>query len=101
MAATTAHAEGWMGWSQGDWRVPTNTPPFCVYFMDHCLKDWHDLAACHDFGRDQQLRVALIGRGVYLFPTATKQCSISFTHTEDDIDFTLEQINNQLKEMVE
>jgi len=74
---------------------------FCVYFMDHCPKDWHDLAACHDFGRDQQLRVGLIGRGIYFFPTATKQCSISFAHTEDDVDFTLEQIKNQLKEMIE
>lgn len=74
---------------------------FCVYFMDHCPKDWHDLAAGHDFDRDQQLRVALIGRGVYFFPTATKQCSISFAHTEDDIEFTLGQIKDQLKETVQ
>jgi len=73
---------------------------FCVYFMDHCPRDWHDLAASHDFSLDQQLRVALISRGIYCFPTATKQCSISFAHTEDDIEFTLEQIQYQLKEMV-
>src|SRR4029077_4059747 len=32
---------------------------FCIYFMDHCPKDWHDLAANHDFALDQKLRLAL------------------------------------------
>jgi glutamate-1-semialdehyde 2,1-aminomutase len=71
---------------------------FCMYFMNHCPKDWHDLAAGHDFSLDQQLRIALINRGIYFFPTPTKQCSISFAHTDEDIEFTLEQIKNQLKE---
>jgi glutamate-1-semialdehyde 2,1-aminomutase len=73
---------------------------FCIYFMDHCPKDWHDLATCHDFGLDQQLRGSLIGCGTYFFPAATKQCSISFAHTEEDIEVTLEQIQNQLSEML-
>jgi glutamate-1-semialdehyde 2,1-aminomutase len=73
---------------------------FCIYFMDHCPKDWHDLATCHDFGLDQQLRGSLIGCGTYFFPAATKQCSISFAHTEEDIEVTLEQIHNQLSEML-
>ena len=73
---------------------------FCVYFMDHCPKDWHDLAANHDFAVDEKLRLALIGRGVYFFPVATKQCSISFAHTDEDLEFTLEQIQGQLSAMV-
>jgi len=72
---------------------------FCIYFMDHCPKDWHDLAGHHDFGFDEQMRRKLIGLGVYFFPVAAKQCSISFAHTAEDIDATLEQIKNQLSKM--
>jgi glutamate-1-semialdehyde 2,1-aminomutase len=71
---------------------------FCVYFMDHCPKDWHDLAGHHDFSFDEQLRRKLINLGTYFFPVAAKQCSISFAHTKEDIETTLEQIQNQLSE---
>jgi glutamate-1-semialdehyde 2,1-aminomutase len=67
---------------------------FCLYFMDHCPKDWHDLAAHNIFQVDDQLRRELIRRGVYPFPLATKQWSISAAHTSQDIDFTLEQIDS-------
>jgi glutamate-1-semialdehyde 2,1-aminomutase len=73
---------------------------FCIYFMDHCPKDWHDLAGHHVFSFDEQLRRKLIGLGVYFFPVAAKQCSISSAHTTEDIEVTLEQIQNQLSEMV-
>ena len=73
---------------------------FCVYFMDHCPRDWHDLAMYHDFETDEQFRRNLIELGVYFFPMAAKQCSISFAHTEDDIEFTLEQIRPQLSEIL-
>jgi glutamate-1-semialdehyde 2,1-aminomutase len=65
---------------------------FCIYFMDHCPKDWHDLAANHNFDLDNKMRQELIPRGVYFFPMATKQCSISFAHSADDIDQTLRQL---------
>ena len=73
---------------------------FCIYFMDHCPKDWHDLAGHHDFHFDEQLRKKLIKLGTYFFPVAAKQCSISFAHTTEDIEATLEQIQNQLSEML-
>jgi glutamate-1-semialdehyde 2,1-aminomutase len=69
---------------------------FCLYFMDHRPKDWHDLAQHNAFQVDGQLRRALIGRGVYPFPLATKQWSISAAHTAEDIDYTLEQIDGCL-----
>lgn len=72
---------------------------FCIYFMDHCPVDWHDLATHHNFSLDEQLRRKLIKRGVYFFPVAAKQCSISFAHASEDIAITLEQIQNQLNEM--
>ena len=65
---------------------------FCIYFMNHCPQDWHDLAASHDFDLDLAVRRKLINRGIYFFPNAVKQCSISFAHTLADIDATLEQI---------
>jgi glutamate-1-semialdehyde 2,1-aminomutase len=70
---------------------------FCVYFMDHAPRDWHDLAQHHNFEADTKWRRALIDRGVYIFPEATKQCSISTTHTEADVAFTLEQMLETLK----
>jgi len=73
---------------------------FCIYFMDHCPRDWHDLAAHHEFSLDEALRRKLIELGVYFFPVATKQCSISFAHTAGDIEVTLEQIRNQLSQML-
>jgi glutamate-1-semialdehyde 2,1-aminomutase len=70
---------------------------FCIYFMDHHPKDWHDLAAHHDLRFDENLRRKLIELGVYFFPLATKQCSISFAHTRKDIETTLEQAKHALK----
>ena len=55
------------------------------YFMDHYPTDFHDLLLNHDFDRDLELRKKMIGMGVYLVPVATKQISISFAHTEQDI----------------
>lgn len=69
---------------------------FAIYFMDHAPRDWHDLVAHHLFEPDRQWRRALIDRGVYFFPEATKQCSISAAHTIGDIDFTLEQMRETL-----
>jgi glutamate-1-semialdehyde 2,1-aminomutase len=69
---------------------------FCVYFMDHCPVDWHDLASHHDFNLDQRLRNYLISRGSYVFPLATKQCSISCAHTAQDIDITLQHVRDGL-----
>jgi glutamate-1-semialdehyde 2,1-aminomutase len=69
---------------------------FCLYFMNHCPKDWHDLAASHDFDFDLRLRKKLVDRGVYFFPNAAKQCSICFAHTLADIEATLEQIQSTL-----
>jgi glutamate-1-semialdehyde 2,1-aminomutase len=70
---------------------------FCIYFMDHCPKDWHDLAAHHDFRFDENVRRKLIDLGIYFFPLATKQCSISFAHTREDIAATLEQVEAALE----
>jgi len=71
---------------------------FCVYFMDHAPRDWRDLAANNDMGRDLRYRRALIARGVYHFPLPTKQGSLSSAHTEADVDATLEATDAVLRD---
>ncbi len=65
---------------------------FSYYLMPHEPADLHDIMEHHDFERDVLLRRALIERGVFFVPIATKQCSISAAHSPDDIKFTLEQM---------
>jgi glutamate-1-semialdehyde 2,1-aminomutase len=62
----------------------------CVYFMDREPANWWEIVTEHDFEFDRRYRRELIDRGVYHFPVPTKQGSISFAHTDDDIDQTLE-----------
>lgn len=66
------------------------------YFMPRAPRDLHDIIEQHDFKRDVSLRRALIERGVFFIPIATKQCSISAAHTPEDIDFTLRQLDDAL-----
>jgi len=61
----------------------------CVYFMDRAPANWWDIVTGHDFDFDARYRRALVERGIYHFPVPTKQGSISFAHTDDDIDTTL------------
>lgn len=43
-----------------------------------------------DFKMDFQIRKASIEKGVYYISIACKQSSVSYSHSESDIDFTLE-----------
>lgn len=74
---------------------------FCWYFMDHRPKDWHDLAGHHDFETDTTFRTLLVDRGIYVFPVSPKQCSISAAHTADDIDLSLQHMEEALKQALE
>jgi glutamate-1-semialdehyde 2,1-aminomutase len=66
----------------------------CPYFMDHLPVDWHDLAENHDFTLDVRLRQKLIAAGIYTFPVAVKQWSISAAHTDADIQQTVDVIKD-------
>jgi len=63
---------------------------FSFYLMENPPADLHDLIAGHDFARDVALRRALIQRGVFFVPIATKQCSLSAAHSDADVQFTLD-----------
>ena len=77
-------------------RVARQGSAFCVYFMDHLPQDWHDVASNHDFELDTRFRRSLIDSGVYFFPLAVKQCSISAAHTEAQIHFAVKQVAQAL-----
>jgi glutamate-1-semialdehyde 2,1-aminomutase len=62
---------------------------FVVYFMDHAPVSWRDIAIHNDAAYDVGYRKSLIENGVFHFPVTTKQGSISFAHSEADIDQTL------------
>jgi len=67
------------------------------YFMDHAPTSWRDLALHHDFTIDLALRRALVERGIYILPLATKQISVSSAHTDADIDATLDALDEVLR----
>lgn len=67
---------------------------FSFYLMEKPPTDLHDIIQGHDFARDVALRRALIQRGVFFVPIATKQCSLSASHSQADVQFTLEQFES-------
>ena len=68
--------------------VARESSAFCVYFMDHAPVDFHDIAQNHDFSFDKEYRLKLIEANIFNFPLPTKQGSISFAHTVQDIEET-------------
>ena len=74
---------------------------FCLYFMDHAPVDWHDILEHHDFASDSAMRRNLVDNGIYFFPLAVKQGSISAAHTEADVDTTLERWEVALNSVAE
>ncbi|ACT96451.1 aminotransferase class-III [Dyadobacter fermentans DSM 18053] len=74
---------------------------FCVYFMDHAPMDFHDILKNHDFGFDKTYRLKLIEQGIFNFPLPIKQGSISFAHTLQDIEETLEKTEDVVQRLLQ
>ena len=73
---------------------------FVVYFMDHAPVNWRDIAIHNNAAYDVGYRKSLIENGVFHFPVTSKQGSISFAHSEADIDQTLvitERVLNRIE----
>lgn len=79
--------------------ISRNASAFCVYFMDRIPKNWHDIALHHNTETDTAYRRLLIDHGVYHFPLATKQGSVSSAHTEKDIAQTLDATKQVLRQL--
>ncbi len=71
--------------------IARQSSAFCVYFMDHAPLDFHDIAAHHDFDFDKKYRLGLIENGIFNFPLPIKQGSISFAHSVQDIEETVDK----------
>ncbi len=71
----------------------------CIYFMDEEPRDWWDILEKHNGDFDVKYRRALIERGIYHFPVAAKQGSISFAHSDTDVEKTLEATDCVLREL--
>lgn len=72
---------------------------FCTYFMDHAPVNFHDILDHHNFELDLRYRKKLIQEGIFNFPSAIKQGSISYAHTADDINRTLEATERVIKNL--
>jgi glutamate-1-semialdehyde 2,1-aminomutase len=66
------------------------------YFLADPPQNWWQIISGHDFALDAKLRALLIERGIYYFPTPTKQGSVSFAHTAEDVDFTLQMMDDAI-----
>jgi glutamate-1-semialdehyde 2,1-aminomutase len=76
-----------------------NASAFCMYFCSEAPRDLHDILMHHNFDFDLKLRKALIKKGIYNIPIACKQSSVSYAHSEEDIDKTLEATWAVLKDI--
>ncbi|TVR54862.1 MAG: aspartate aminotransferase family protein [Puniceicoccaceae bacterium] len=72
---------------------------FVVYFMERAPRSWREVAENNRMDFDAAYRRALIEAGIFHFPTPTKQGSICFAHTEQDIDDTLAKTREVLKKL--
>lgn len=81
--------------------VARQSSAFCVYFMDHPPVDFHDIAVHHDFAFDKEYRRRLIENGIFNFPLPIKQGSISFAHSIEDIEKTLEKTKRVTRQLFE
>lgn len=72
---------------------------FCVYFMEHAPVDYHDILLHHNFSFDHAYRQALIDKGIFNFPAPIKQASVSYAHTETDVELTLKATKEVLESL--
>jgi glutamate-1-semialdehyde 2,1-aminomutase len=68
--------------------------------MDHAPVDFHDIAVNNNFAFDKEYRLKLIEKGIFNFPLPIKQGSISFAHTTQDIDETLEKTQSVVSDLL-
>ncbi len=79
--------------------ISNNASAYCIYFAEKAPQDLHDILENVDFKKDIAFRQASIEKGIYHIPIACKQSSVSFAHTEADIDRTLEVSREVMKSL--
>jgi len=71
---------------------------FVTYFMEQPAETYSDLLA-NQAETFVEYRRRLIERGIFKMPLALKRAHLSFAHTENDIDRTLQAVEDVLKKM--
>ncbi len=69
---------------------------FCLYFTDAPVRGWAD-AALGDAKRFRTYFHKMLGRGIYLAPSAFEAGFISSAHSESDIDETIAAAGESLR----
>lgn len=77
--------------------VSSNASASCTYFCEERPRDVHDILYNHDFKFDTLFRRGLIEKGIYVIPIPCKQNSVSYSHSEEDISYTLEMTRDVLR----
>jgi glutamate-1-semialdehyde 2,1-aminomutase len=79
--------------------VARNASASCTYFCESAPNDAHEILEHHDFAFDLTYRRALVEKGIYHLPVACKQSSVSYAHSEADIQQTLDMTRAVLMEL--
>lgn len=79
--------------------VARNASASCTYFCEAAPRDAHEILEHHDFDFDIAYRRALVEKGIYHLPVACKQSSVSYAHSEADIQQTLDMTREVLMEL--
>jgi glutamate-1-semialdehyde 2,1-aminomutase len=72
---------------------------FITYFMDGKIENYSDLMA-NDVRMFEEYRTRLLERGIFKIPTNLKRAHVSFSHTDADIDNTLQIMEDVLSDIV-
>jgi glutamate-1-semialdehyde 2,1-aminomutase len=72
---------------------------FVTYFMEGPVRTYRDLLR-NDAHRFVDYRMRMIERGIFMLPTNLKRNHVSLSHTEQDIDRTLEASEDAIRDMV-
>lgn len=87
-----------------DLRAPAHVvglgPVFQLWFSREPIRNYRDAARHADHGAFRHWWEGMLERGVLFHPGAYENLFISFAHTEDDVDRTLEAAEATLREML-
>ena len=73
---------------------------FNMYFTNNKrFKDWRDVGPNIDFDKWERFSWEMIKRGVYLHPDALERINITMSHTEEDVERTLDAAKGAFQEI--
>jgi len=71
---------------------------FHMLFTDKEIENYRDVLTTND-GKYEKFQRESMKRHVFIIPKANKRCHISAAHTIDDINMTIEAMENSLKSL--